>query len=415
MSISLELVNLNQLFTSSPIEPVILNDMSSVTVEDREKIDELTTSSYHQTDVFSNRPSCSCGNTVDGYRLGVICKVCRTPVQEMFDQELIPKVWIRAPQHVSSLINPMIWTMLSDKFTKSGFNLIEWLCNTDYQPTCNRPSDEIEELLTQGVERGYNNFVMNFNKYFDILSNLKHFAKKRDDSLKQLIEEERDSVFCQYLPLPNKAMMIQEHSKVGSYIDPMVLQIIAAIKTIRSIDTPMAMYTQRQRENRTVKTIIKLAAFYYECYHLLLAKKQGLIRKHIFGTRCHFSTRAVISSTTTAHRYDELEISWGQGATMLKLHLMNKLLRRGYTPNEATSLLQEYTVKYHPLLDEMFQEIINESRDNGLYCIFVRNPSLSRSSTQRMKIVKIKTDPNDITVSLSILAVVGFNADKSLT
>ena len=62
MSISLELVNLNQLFTSSPIEPVILNDMSSVTVEDREKIDELTTSSYHQTDVFSNRPSCSCDN-----------------------------------------------------------------------------------------------------------------------------------------------------------------------------------------------------------------------------------------------------------------------------------------------------------------------------------------------------------------
>ena len=132
----------------------------------------------------------------------------------------------------------------------------------------------------------------------------------------------------------------------------------------------------------------------------------------MFGTRVHFSSRAVISSNTGVHKYDELWIGWGHGVTMLGLHLTNKLMRQhGMSPNQAEALLKEYTAKYHPLLDQLFQELINESRDKGLWCIFERNPSLSRASTQRMKITRIKTDPNDPTITLSILAVKGFNAD----
>lgn len=372
MGILLELENFTKLIAKATVEPIILNDLSNVTTEDRARIEKLTTTIYSQTDVFSNQPSCECGHITGGFNKGVVCPECRTEVAELFSQDLAPRVWIRSPKHVAPLINPMVWSMLSVKFTKSGFNLIEWLCNTDYQPNGNRPNLEIEELVGMGVQRGYNNFVQNFDQYFDLLCNVRHFAKKRDDSLKELINMQRDCVFSQYIPLPNKALLIQEHTNVGAYVDPMIVQIVDAIKTISSIDTPMAVFSQRQRENRTIKTIIKLADFYYESYQVLLSKKSGLIRKHIFGTRCHFSSRAVISSNTKIHNFDELYISWGQAVTTFALHLKNKLLRLDYTPNQATALLQEYTVKYHPLLDQLFQELINETRDKGFWCVFVK-------------------------------------------
>jgi hypothetical protein len=305
--------------------------------------------------------------------------------------------------------------MLSKKFSKSSFNFIEWICNTDYHPTSNRPV-ELGELSFLGIERGYNNFVKNFDAYIKILAGLKRFRMKKgeDDQLLQLLTEQRDCIFSQYLPLPNKTLMVVEDTKVGQFVDPLVTGAVDAIRTISSIDSPLANFTLRQKENRTAKTISMLAAFYYNAYSEIFSQKNGLFRKHIFGTRNHFSARAVITSNTKAHRYDELHIAWGHGVTMMRMHLTNKLMRRGYTPNQVSSLLQEHTVKYSPLLDELFHELIDESPQKGLACIFSRNPSLARGSTQRMFITKVKTDVEDPTITLSILSVKMFNASEQI-
>ena len=371
MGISLELENFTKLFDESPVEPIILNTLSSITEEDRENIANLTTKRYEKTDVFSNQPSCDCGKITGGFNLGVYCSSCRTSVIELFSQDLIPRVWIKSPHGVAPLINPVIWAMLTDKFTKSKFNLVEWLCNTDYQPAGERPMVEIDELLEMGVQRGYNNFVHNFDAYFEMLCSVKHFAKKKDDDLKTLIRSQRDCVFSQHITLPNKALLIEEHTNVGAYADPMALRIVDAIRTISSIDTPMASYTQRQKENRTIKTLIKCSEYYREAYHVLFAKKPGLIRKHVFGTRAHWSARAVISSTTKQHRYDELTIPWGQAVTLFAVHLKGKLIRMGYTPNGALALLQKYTTVYSSVINNLFEELLREAKNNSFACIFV--------------------------------------------
>ncbi len=415
MGIYLNLVNFNKLIATSETQPIIINDLQTVTEDDKRLLDSLISSRYENTDLFSNEPSCECGTTRGGYNLKMICPNCRTPVRELFDQALKPIVWIRSPNGVASLINPMVWTMLREKFSKSGggFNLIEWMCNTDYQPSVTRPP-EVDEMIELGVERGYNNFVRNFDVYMDILFNLKHFRPKKGktDDLRELLIKHRDSVFSQFLPLPNKSLMIIENTEVGVFIDPIIVGAMDAICTISGIDTPLSNFTVRQKENRTAKMLALLSDYYYRVYHEILASKNGIFRKNVFGTRNHFSARAVISSNTRAHRYDSLEIAWGQGVTLLKIHLYNKLLDRGFTPNQCGALLQEYTVKYHPLLDELFHELIAESPEGkGLPCTFGRNPSLTRASMQRMYITKVKTDPNDPTITLSILSVKGFNAD----
>ena len=409
LGIILKLENFTKLLKELPVEATILNDMPSITVEDRAKINNLTTTIYNETDVFSNQPSCIGGHIKGGYNLGVYCSECHSTVKELFTQELIPLVWMRAPKHVASLINPLVWNMLTKKFVKSGFSFVKWLCNTDYQPNSNAPMVEINLLLDAGVKRGYNNFVNKFDEIFDLLCKLPHFAKKSDNlELRDLLLSQRDCVFSEYLPLPNKSLLIQENTKVGSYVDPLAFTIIDAVKTIQSIDTPTTYLTQKQRENRTIKTIDKFAEYYYETYDATLAKKPGHIRKHTFGTRCHFSGRAVISSVTWPHKYDSLELPYGLSVTLLGIHLKGKLLKLGYTPNQATSLLQEYTTKFHPLLYSMMVEMVANSPNGGLSCIFVRNPSLTLGSTQRMYVRTIKADPKDCSVGMSILTVVSF-------
>lgn len=412
MSIHLRLTNFNKLVHQVQGQPVVLNDLQSVTKEDRLRIESLTTSVFRQTDVYSNEPQCECGTTTGGYNKGVVCPVCRQPVTELFSKELMPRVWLRNPAGVSLLINPLMWTMLSKEFTISGFNVIEWLCNTDYVPPGSVPADVLEQIRLLGIQRGYNYFVDNFDHVLPALWSIGVFAKKKDPNLAKLIADQREAIFSEYLPLPNKAMLIREDTNVGPFIDRMLRSIIDAIQMIRSIDTNTAQFSLRQRENRTVKTIVQLAAFYFDSYHQVFAKKAGLIRRNIAGQRCFWSARAVITSNTKPHVYDELELPWGQAVTLLTVHLKNKLMRLGFNPNEAAAFLYHHTSEYNALLDSLMQMIIEETpNQRGLYCIFVRNPSLSRGSTQRFRITKIKTDPNDQTISLPILSVKAFNAD----
>ena len=242
---------------------------------------------------------------------------------------------------------------------------------------------------------------------------LKSFARKREnEQLRELFRMYPTCIFSQYVPLPNKALLILENTEVGRYMDPIAMDILDAIRTITAVDSNVSTFTVKMRENRAIKSINKLSLYYLEAYKIQLAKKQGIIRKNIFGSRIHFSTRAVISSITDPHYYDEIYLGWGHGVTMLGLHLTNLLKKRyKWTASRIKAHLLEYTVKYCPILDECFKTLIRESPNGrGLPSVMVRNPSLSRGSAQRFFITRVKTDPSDPTISLPILSVTMFNA-----
>ncbi|MNY13518.1 hypothetical protein D3C86_1466540 [compost metagenome] len=94
-----------------------------------------------------------------------------------------------------------------------------------------------------------------------------------------------------------------------------------------------------------------------------------------------------------------------------KIHLTNKLLKRGFTPNEANKFLFENTLCYHPLLDELFKELIAEAPRGGIAVIFQRNPTLTRLSAQRLYVKRVKTNPAINTISPSVNILSGMNAD----
>jgi len=411
MPVFQKLINFNELFHSLSEPPIVINDLSNNSEEDKEKIKELITTRY-TGDMIALLPSCRCGVTKGEFSVGVKCEYCNSIVKSTVETNIEPTIWFRKPVGVSKLISPIIWLMLKTRFTKTGFNVIHWLTDTSYRTTTKQPV-VVNKIIESGMQRGYNNFVENFDTIMEYLFSLKAFSLKtgKIDYLRSLIENNRDHIFSDYIPLPNKSLLIVEKTNVGIYVDPIILDAVDAIEMLVSIDRNFHDQSLRVKENRTAKAIYKLAEFYENYYKTNLSPKPGQFRKHIFGTRTNFSFRAVISSITDEHNHDEIYVPWGIGISAFRPHLLNKLLKLGMDINSAIGLLLGHVEKYHPLLDTLLKELISESSSNGLFCILQRNPSLLQGSAQRVKITRFKTDPKDHTISISILIVKAPNAD----
>lgn len=416
MGVYQKLVNYDKLFHSHRrFNPVIINDREEITEDDKEKFNRLIYTRFEPSDLLSNLPACSCTKIVGEFNVGVICEECGTPVVSAMEQNLEPLVWMRAPHGVKGLINPMVWTMLTKRFMSQGFDVIRWMCDANFTPTVQFPR-VLPKIQDMGIQRGLNFFIDNFDKIMDALFAMREYRPKKgqEDALPQLLRENRDCIFPQYMPVPNRSLLVIEKTNVGIYADPIVTGVVDAIRTMVGIDTDLCTYSVRTKENRTARTINQLATFYDGAggiYRSFLATKEGVCRKHLYGTRAHWSFRAVISSLTGRHRYDELRVPWGIGIELMRVHLMNKLLRMDFTANEASAFLYQHAEKFHPMINELFKTLIREAGPKGIHVIFTRNPTLARGSCQGMYISQFKEDVNDPTIGLPILAVTGFNAD----
>ncbi len=416
MGVHLQLVDFDDLFfKKGRVEPIIINDFNESSEEERDAFNQKIYTRYCN-DLLSNLPSCECGEIVGEHNAGVKCQACGTVVQTPLEQKLESLVWMRAPDGVKALINPLVWTQLSHRFTISGFNIIQWICDTTYNPPNKIPA-VVAKLQAAGIIRGYNNFIEHFDSILNMMFSMREFNKGKKivkgklDPLQEELQNNKSCVFSQFIPLPNRTLLVIDETNVGIYADPVMVSAINAIRTMVSIDAPMSSHSLRTKENRTVKTLAEMSEFYDGIYRTMMATKEGVFRKHVFGTRSHWSGRAVISSLTDKHKYSELHIPWGIGVTVLRVHLFNKLLRRDYTPNGAIAFLNAFSQKYHPLLDELFTLLIAESPYIGIPVVFQRNPSLERGSAQTMFITHVKTNVDIPTISTSIMSVVGFNAD----
>lgn len=413
----------NQNMPGNRNRTIVVNRLTSATRKDKDIINNNLYTRYKDSSSISSIPSCDCPTNprMGRYQLGIVCDHCGSEVKLHQGDEIQSVLWIKAPNRILGLLNPVIWTMLSNRFKKQGFDTIRWLCDTDYRsPVLKpRPIITLEEILKQaGIERGYNNFVRHFDLIMEILferANLRPQGMVRDD-LRELIRRHRDILFSEYLPLPNKLLMVVEETNFFTYYDKEMAPAIDALWSIAGIDSELSNLTFRQRENRTVRAIALLAEYHNSSMSKTYMKKEGIYRGHTYGWRSIFAFRTVITSNTAPHRYDEIHIPWGVAVTLFRFHLINKLYNKyEMSPKEIIHLLHEHTVKYHPLLDKLFKELIDESPDSyGIAVLGVRNPSLKRGSAQQLYITHVKTDVNDTSTSISILIVKPLNAFNNI-
>lgn len=395
--------------------PIFLNDLKCVTKEDREKLNSLIRTNF-DGDSISITPSCVCGET----NAGRYCPVCRQPVLPPSERPIVPNIWFRAPKDVKALMNPQMWSILRDTFTHNDYCILDWITkSTDVPPV--RKHGEIAKLKSLGIQRGYNYFVENFDYILTVLfeGGFYHGTNVHRNWVEMLIRENRHLLFCDYLPIPHKLAFVTEKTAIATYADFSMTGAYNAAITIAEIDEEEGGTSLTVRQNWTVGAINDLSSYYKEQQRVTIGKKEGANRKHIFGTRGNYGGRAVISSLSCIHRYDELHIPWSYAVAMLKVHLLAKLGKLGYDPTSALKYLHKNSKRFDPLLDSIFKELIEEAKDDelgiaGIPCIFQRNPSLARGSAQAFFITKVKDDVHDNTISMSVLVLKAPNGQCDL-
>lgn len=409
------LVNFDEAIQRLSKTPIIINTLNDFTEEDKKSIRNYT-QTILKDDYISSIPSCDCGELKGEFNVGIECKTCHTMVHSTIDEALEPILWFKAPEGIPGLINPKVWGLLNSRFRKSGIPILKWFIDSHYKMDKNIPFfDMLEAQLRElGVERGYINFCNNFDTVIEFLFSLKEFSikkqKKKDnrDYLYDLIHRERNLIFSQYWPIMNKALIIVEETNTGIYLEPLIKEVLNITYMLINIDKHPNL---RIRENRIVKALEKIDNFYDAFNKKIVLKKAGMLRKHIFATRSHFSARGVISSNTGIHDYDELWAPWGVGVTAFREHLLNKLFKLGWNLIDSINFLYSHVNKYNPLLDQLLKELVAESPYNGIPVIFQRNPSLQVGSAQVFRITRFKDNVEDNTFTYSIMCVSAPNAD----
>lgn len=416
MAIYQEIIDFNVEFNQLNNPPIIVNNLYNADVTSKENIKSLLISRFN-SDISSILPSCQCGAKQGEYTIGELCEDCNTRVQPVMSDLTEPRVWFKRPEGIAPLINPIIWNMLSDKFTTSGFNVVQWLADITYRPTVRTPNI-MQKIIEMNLQRGYNNFVENFDTYMALLFDpiiIKSFSKKTlvngEDILYKLIKENRNKIFSEYLPLPDRSLLIIESNSLGNYADDAVIKAFDAILMITAIDNPYNNFSLRVKENRTINALAQFAKYYKDYYNNILSKKPGQFRRHIFASRTNFNFRVVVTSITDKHNYDEVHVPWCVGVTAFRPHLVNKLLKLNYNLNDAVGLLHGHVEKFHPLISDLLDQLIEESPEKGIPVLEHRNPTLLSGSMQWKKITKFKKDPSDHTASTSILTVKAPNTD----
>lgn len=411
MAIYMRIKNLELDFMTLSKPPLIANDLNVDSEAGRKQISSYLTTHY-TGEALSSVPSCDCKKLTGGEYKYEICEVCHSPCVVDVDKPIESLLWLRVPDQVDAFINPMVWTIMSNTMTEGYFNILEWLVNPYYKPSAKTPQ-RVKRMEQMGVLRGLNNFHRNFDHvmqcYFD--ANPARKVDNRQFLLGQFIKKYRECIFTKYVPMPSKIGFVLETNDTGTYADTTMNDALDALYTITSIESSVFPLSVAKRQIRAVKAISGLATYYHNFIRDVISGKYGLARKHLFGGRLHFTARAVITSISGQHMYDELHIPWGVGVRLFREHITSKLHKRGYSPVEINDIIDLHTATYSKLLDDIFNELIAESPWGGIPCLFQRNPSLKRGSMQRLRITKVKTDPDINTISMSVLVLKAPNAD----
>lgn len=406
----LDVVDFDLLYNMSTIVPKFVDEMNVDDLSNREKLTEMLITRY-ESETLDSVPTCNCGELRYGWVGGsAVCDNCGSGISVPAERPIESQLWIRAPKGVTALIQPRMLDAMIQFFRAGGESIVTWLLDPLYRPK--REVSAHFKLREKGIKRGLNFFIENFDEIFNTLMYGLGINRTRADKIEfaEWMQRNRQKLFPKAIPIPSKITFIVEQTATGKFADTSMTSAFDAINTITSIYSGINEPTQQVKESRAFRACQQLAAFYETQYRKALGPKSGWFRRHVFGSRPAHSFRAVISSLSENHLYDEVHLPWSLALSLFELHIANKLLKMGMSPNEINKLVNDHYERYHPVLDSVLRQILAEHPSGrGFPCVIQRNPSLKRLSAQRFFISKIKTDSNINTISLSVLVLKGPN------
>jgi hypothetical protein len=421
MSINITTVtNLHPDVLVNETQPFFINNLTN-SKEDREKLNAHVHTTL--TGDMSVKPSCTCRYTVDHIALaptGSVCPKCGTPVCTNVERELLPTLFLKCPEGINTLLLPNFLLFFRNAFGVQQFDTLSWLCNTNYRkyPT-NNPIYKI--LVKAGVQRGWNNFTANIEPIMRLLLNESATVKAKQvahDCLGVYLKH-KDSIHCQNLYFPSSVLFVIEATAVGNYLDFIFALLKDVVLSLTGVDL---VKTQHKRENIIGRNLIKLCEFFAKYLFKTYGGKPGILRTGLMSAKGIYVMRAVVTGITDSRGYggnklndDEIHLPWSGSIMMLRTHIVSKLLRRKMLLNDILKWIHDRVHHYCPDMESILNELVNEAGPEGLPCTMQRFPSLTTGSFMKVYATRIKPDPKDWTIGVSLLMVRPYNMDQELS
>jgi DNA-directed RNA polymerase beta' subunit len=129
-----------------------------------------------------------------------------------------------------------------------------------------------------------------------------------------------------------------------------------------------------------------------------IKSKSGIIRNQICGTRINFSARNIISPARAGYKIDEIVLPYLTFLELYKFEIINVLRQ---TERIGIKLAEKEWHKATLSFDEKIWKIMKKMiRDNEVGVLLNRNPTISYGSILYLRVIDVKRDYSDITMSL---------------
>jgi len=388
-------------------EKKVINDIGYYS-KDYQKVTKLLNKEYDEEELLVPIVKCECEYLSNRHNEGKLCPLCNTVCSDE-DKNIDPVLWFRSIEDDSPFVSIVFWIQLK--------RILSLKHDYPYYLSGGKLDDDvkIDSIILDVVNNimdGRRDYVVFINKLEEIMTYIIENLKYKNDKVKELrnlldiYRDEKHKILTHYLPVVNKKLFASVKTNKGRFVD-----LIPEVGLTNAVLFWIKRCSDKKKKGSTAELLHVLGETYETIIKKNVGGKQGNIRQHCLSGRINFSFRALITSITEPHCYNEIHVPWGIGVTSFRPHVLNKLLRRGYKYREAIELIETSVSYYSIVIDDILNELIRESKYMGLPVAFQRNPSQKQGSIQLVFITRFKSDISDKTISISDLTVSIFNAD----
>lgn len=251
-----------------------------------------------------------------------------------------------------------------------------------------RNSDPKNKYLYIGLEQFY-------EKYDEVLSYYYGLMTKPDKKTYDFIKN-RDEVFTDKIPVVSIILRPAMRTSEGLKLDDINIKYQAILKNLRIVRDSTVIPIVREA------TIEEVQAEYMMLSEKILENiksKSGLIRSQICGTRINFSARNIISPAPAGIKIDELSVPYLTFMELYKFEIIGAIKEiENISYKEAELEWYNATLKLNEKIYLIIRKMISE---NEIGVLLNRNPTIAYGSIMYLRIVDVKHDINDVTMSLN--------------
>lgn len=337
--------------------------------------------------------SCECGKYVGKFYEGTVCDKCGHEVKPI--QANIDRVgWIDLKENY--IVKYISYSLLEKVIGRDNLKNIVHLPN---KITMEGNIDETEVAQIRATSPEHKYWHIGLKKfrenYTEILNYYHDLSDKKEPKVYEFLED-IDDVFTNKIPVISIVLRPAMRTADGLKLDELNNIYINILKNVEILDDEI-----------NITDIIKdltveiIQAEYFQLSSKIMENiksKGGLIRNQIMGTRINFSARNIISPAKAGYKIDEVVLPYLTFLNLYKYEIVNILTKiKGVNFVEAEEIWHRASLRVD---NEIYMIMKKMIVDEEVAILLNRNPTISFGSILYMKVAGIKSDYEDMTMSI---------------